>query len=148
LLIKKTLPKMPKINKRENELKGAYWQRFDVLTKPGTFFRMNVQDVRTSGYADSQLLGNKIASFWEFKHATPNFKTYGLQEITAQMVDLHTYCRYVLFVEFDGHMATWIVHPDNVRNSAGILTRIEPEYKVSGHDFDWLADFMKKVHRP
>jgi hypothetical protein len=65
---------MPKINKRENELKGAYWQRFDVLTKPGTFFRMNVQDVRTSGYADSQLLGNKIASFWEFKHATPNFK--------------------------------------------------------------------------
>lgn len=151
---------MPKIEKRETELRDAYWTRFDKLFPAPMYFRMNVQDVRTSGYPDSQLLGFKRATFWEFKHATPLFKTYGLQEITAQIVNQKTYCRYVIFIERPVTVLTqttstpqidssiWVVHPDQIRNCGGKLDNVKPEVVFGSFDFDALASFMHNVHMP
>jgi hypothetical protein len=137
-----------KIEKRETPLREAYWARFDKLYPTPMYWRMNVQDVRTSGYPDSQLLGFKKASFWEFKHATPRFKTYGLQEITCQIINQKTFCRYVLFNEYNDMTSIWVVHPDQVRNCGGKIDNIEPEEGFDGFDFDALAHYMHRVHRP
>lgn len=136
-----------KIEKRETELRDAYFKRFDKLYPGPMYFRMHVQDVRTSGYPDTQLLGFGRATFWEFKHATPTFKTYGLQEITAQIIDSKTFCRYIIFVQDEVGASIWIVHPSQIRNCAGKLDHVTPEHRFDW-DFDAVAQYMHSVHTP
>lgn len=143
---------MPKttIEKRENELKTAFWQRFDHLFNRPTprYFVLNIQDVRKCGYPDTALLGYQRTSYWEFKHATPDFKTQGVQEITCQIIDRHTFCRYIIFHEDAGVQSTLIVHPRDVRNKGGRTRGMLVEVSYPGFDFDALAHYIHGAHRP
>jgi len=138
-----------RIEKRENELKDAYWKRFEQMYPPSVYFAMQHQDVRKSGYPDSSLHGLGRSSHWEFKHATPNFSSPGIQEITCGRLARHSFsCLYVLFVEVGNVLQTRIVHPRDIFGQDGNLARVQFADSWAGHDFDRLAKFMDTLHRP
>lgn len=135
-----------KIEKRENEIKDAYWKRFEHIYPAHYYFVMQHQDVRNSGYPDNSLNGFGFSSWWEFKHATPNFSSHGLQELTCMRLAKHSYCRYVLFYEHRDMLKTLIVHPRDVYQRDGKLADMKIEAEFGGHNFDELAAFMNHVH--
>ena len=140
---------LTKIPKRENEIKQAYWQRFHELYPPSAYFATHHQDVRKSGYPDDSLHGFGKSSFWEFKHATPNFSSPGVQELTCARIARHGFsCLYVLFFESASRRRTLIAHPRDVLSKNGKLEHVSTLDSFEGHDFDKLAAFMHAIHRP
>jgi len=128
------------MKKRENELKS---RSVEALRKAAPSFVVQVhQQIRHSGTPDISVDGNRVGSWWEFKHATPGFESHGLQELTCLRLAAATYCRYIIFYEnADGvDKRTLIVHPKRVHD-------LFPEAFTLGHDHAWIAEFIKKVHK-
>lgn len=136
------------IEKRESPIKYAFFERFDQLFPPRLFYVMQHQDVRRSGHPDSSIHGYGQSTFWEFKHATPNFTTNELQELTCWRLARHAYCRYVLFYEYGDELKTLIVHPREVFKKKGKLADMHVEAEFVGHNFDMLAGFIHAIHNP
>jgi len=137
-----------RIEKREDELKALFVYDFRYRYTAREFFVMLHQDVRKSGYPDIAVHGNKLSTHWEFKHATPDFSSPGVQEITCRKIAMHAYCRYVIFLEHGDLMQTWIVHPDRVYKKDGKALRIKPEQIFEGFDFARLSAFVHSIHYP
>lgn len=136
------------VAKRENEIKSAFFKRFEVLYPVRLYTVLQHQDVRKPGHPDSSVHGFGKSSFWEFKHATPNFSTYALQEITCARLQKHTYCRYVLFFEYRDTLKILIAKPSDVRRRQGKIDEVKIEVEFGEHDFDTLAHFIHNVHQP
>ena len=135
------------IAKQETPITAAFFERFEELHPKSEYFVMTHQDVRKSGYPDRSIHGYGHSTFWEFKHATPNFSSPGLQEITCARLAVHTYCRHVLFVETETERRIMIAHPREVFQKHGKLKRIAAEVEFDGHDFDKLAAFIHAIHK-
>jgi hypothetical protein len=136
-----------RVEKRENEIKDAYWAHFAESYPASLFFAMQHQDVRKPGYPDSCLHGFGRSSYWEFKHATPNFKSPGLQELNCRRIARHGFsCLYVIFVEHNNIFQTRICHPRDVFEQRGKLANISFLDSWQGHDFIRLAKFMHDLH--
>lgn len=140
------------ISKRENELKEAYWQHFRTMVFARHYHVVQHQDVRTAGNPDSHLSGFGGTSFWEFKHATPNFSTSRVQEETCVKLDRVGYiCRYVIFYE-PPDADNWTILVVNPALITGIEGKLSPHtraYKEAERfqTYGELADYMHKVHR-
>lgn len=136
------------VEKRESEIKDAFWRRFEELYAAPYYFVMQLQDVRNGGHPDNCVNGYGRSTWWEFKHATPNFSSPGLQELTCVRLAKHSYCRYVLFYEHRDESKTLITHPRYVHQKHGKLADIHIEVEFAGHNFDQLAAYIHAVHFP
>ena len=135
-----------RIEKREDEIKAAYWNRFAQLHPVSEYFVTQHQDVRKSGYPDNMLHGYGHSTSWEFKHATPNFSSPGIQELTCLRLAQRSYCRYVIFYECRELLRTLIIHPRQLQGKGGKIIGVSFEVAFDGFAFDELAKFMHIIH--
>lgn len=132
-----------KPGKRENELKA---RQCEVIRErmPGFVLQLH-QQVRGSGTPDLSLDGLARTSWWEFKHATPDFKSPGIQEVTCCRLAAASFCRYVIFYDDGRRKETQIVKPTDVRDRLDFRS-IKVEFGWVGFKFEEVADFMRQVH--
>ena len=127
--------------KREAELKGAFSR---VLRDScPTLFALQLS---TAGGPDRIVIGNNHVTFWEMKHATPDFESPGLQELTCMRISDHAYCRYLIWQENSRgeDWRTLIVNPYDVRRRKG--WRLAPEAYCEGFDHRWAVEQVRKAH--
>lgn len=125
--------------KREGELKAA-WAR-EMRQQLPQFY---IFQIMTAGWPDRGVVGNSRTTFWEFKHATPDFDSPGNQQLFCRRLAAHAYCRYVVWWESVhglGHR-TMIVHPRHVHDGS-----LLPESSTTGFDHRWLVEKMREAHR-
>jgi hypothetical protein len=127
--------------KREAALKSAFTRELKRR-----FPRFVVLLLATGGAPDRLIVGNGHATFWEMKHATPAFKSTGLQELTACRLAEQGYCRYVLWWEnrHGDAQTTMIVHPRVVHERTSWV--LEAEAVCEGFDQAWLVTQVGRAH--
>lgn len=97
------------------------------------------EDVRSVGIPDISVTSHRFTSWWETKHATPDFYTFGLQELNCKRLAQVGFCRYIIWFETPEVCKTLIVHPKH-------LTDLTPEAEAVGHDHHFITEFMRSVH--
>jgi hypothetical protein len=136
---------MSYIEKREDDIKQAFWARFKVLYP--AYFVLSHQEVRKAGYPDNSVSGYAKTSWWEFKHATPNFLSPMIQEMTCARLARFSYCRYIIFYESREQLQTLIYHPRMILGNKGVFKLLgEFEVCFNGFAFDDVAAFINNVH--
>ncbi len=78
---------------------------------PASFVIERPEDRITSGASDMIVTGNKICSRWELKHATPDFKTKGIQELTMLRLAKAGFAWYIVYWQKNDLKMTFIVEP-------------------------------------
>jgi hypothetical protein len=100
---------------------------------------LKLADKWTYGIPDISATGSGISSWWECKHANPDFKSQGIQELTAMRLAKHGICYYVIFV--DKPKSVLIVHPKDIKNwETSAIAQCE------GFDYEWVVNFIIKTH--
>lgn len=128
------------ITKEEAKLKAAFMREL-VLQLPD-FVTLRYA---TAGAPDREIVGNNFVSFFEFKHATPRFRSPGNQELTMCRLARVAYARYVIWRETPhGGKSTMIVHPLIIHERTG--WDLVPEAVTIGFDHEWLVEQVKRVH--
>jgi len=132
--------------KRESELKSAFTK---VLKEqqPNAIILL----FASAGAPDREITEGGRTIHLEFKHATPEFDSDGLQELTCMRLAAEGYCRYVLWWEDGRDKFTLIVHP-NVVHSVLKAKRRGPwpmyaESKHPGFDHHWLVNQLRDIPR-
>lgn len=128
--------------KREAELKSAFMQ-----TLRSELPQFLVLLSTTAGAPDRAIVGNGFTSYWEMKHATPQFDSPGVQELLCMRLAVQAYCRYVLWWESStsAGQRTMIVHPRVVHERTGWI--LQPESSCTGFNHRWLVEQIKRLHR-
>jgi|SRR6185436_505840 len=105
------------------------------------FVALRHEDVRTRGIPDLSLTGLGRTTWWECKHATPDFKSQGIQELTMLRLAAAGYARYIIWrEEADGSdKQTLIVHPEH-------LATLTPEAWCAGYDHRWMVEQLARAH--
>ena len=127
------------MEKREAELKSKFSTELRRQL-PGFY----VLQYATNGAPDREIVGCSITSRWEMKHATPDFKSPGDQELLCCRLAAVAHCRYVIWYEYRGIQKTMIVHPLKVMNRTS--WNLEAEAFCVGFDMRWLVDRIREVH--
>lgn len=125
--------------KREAELKSRFSEELKRQL-PGFY----VLQYATAGAPDRSIVGAGRQTNWEMKHATPEFRSPGDQELLCARLALISHCRYVIWWERGSLQRTMIVHPLQIMNR--ISWNLEPESSCIGFDMRWLVDQVRKVH--
>lgn len=125
--------------KREAELKAKFTR--ELKRQLPTFL---VLQYATNGAPDREIVGNGVTSRWESKHATPQFKSPGNQELLCMRLAAHGHCRYVVWWERDGAERTLIVHPLQIHERAS--WNLNEEASCDGFNMRWLVDQVRQVH--
>lgn len=125
--------------KRETPLKAALMKV--MRTELPRFVVMRHEDRWTSGIPDFSVDGAGRTSWYEVKHADPEFDSEGIQELTCLRLAVASYCRYVIYYENkDGaEKRTMIVHPKH-------LHALIPEASVPGYSHAFVAAYIRRVH--
>lgn len=127
--------------KAENKLKATLIEKGRVRLRGWTIFPH--QDVITHGIPDISWSGNKLTSWTEVKHATPDFKARGIQELNLLRLSAQgLWARYVVYYEANGDKRTYIVHPQDIGKPMGSWL----DFKF-GHDHDWVIEEIRKAHQ-
>lgn len=121
----------------ESGLKSALLKQMKLVV-PG-FVVLGHRDGVTSGVPDWSVTGEGRTTWIEFKHAAPNFKSTGIQELTMMRLAGAGYARYVVWEEKRGVKRTLIVHPKDLKD-------LTPEAWCVGFDHRWLAEQIRKAH--
>ncbi len=145
------------VRKREDELKAALFVELRKL--PKTFELLPIQDVRKSGTPDFTLNGIDKTTWWEVKHATPNFSSPGIQEIMCSRLARTSFCRYIIYVDgrvwwptkiHEHDQFTVIVPPSHVFGHKGKLDWQDMLYRadhfVRGFNHEKIAALIAGVH--
>lgn len=125
--------------KREAELKAALTRELRRQL-PGFY----VLAYATNGAPDREIVGAGVATRWEAKHATPDFRSPGDQELLCCRLAVAAHCRYIIWHEHKGVQKTMIVHPNEVRLRAG--WNLVPEAFCAGFNMRWLVEQIRKAH--
>jgi hypothetical protein len=128
------------IFKREAELKSSFGEELKRQL-PG-FLSLSYS---TNGAPDREIVGAGITTRWEFKHATPTFRSPGDQELMCMRLAAAGHCRYVIWHEVKGIEKTMIAHPKEIHRRDG--WNIHAEAWCVGFDMKWLVSQIKKEHR-
>ena len=99
------------------------------------------EDRITHGTPDMSIDGNKIGSWWEIKHGTPEFKSRGIQELTMSRLEIANNAFYIVYWEKGSLRRTYIVEPKFIGNEVSLWNH----YTV-GFDHRWVIEFIKEVH--
>lgn len=78
------------------------------------FIVLRHEDRATFGIPDISVTGFGWTSWWEVKHATPNFETQGVQAVTVSKLNIAGYSRYIIYREIGGEKHVIIARPDQV----------------------------------
>lgn len=126
--------------KREAELKLQFGEEMRRLL-PG----FEVVQLLTPGAPDRLVAGNGRMTCWEFKHATPDFGSPGLQELTCCRLAASGHCRYVVWWERNGvGHKTMVVHPMAIFQRRG--GSYPAEAWCPGFNHKWLVEQVRKAH--
>lgn len=102
------------------------------------------QQVVGSGTPDLSIIGVGRTSWLEFKHATPDFESRGIQELQMLRLAAAGFARYIIWWE-DGKsphtQRTLIVHPRYLKDYATMF-----EDSCVGFNHRFLADYVRKIH--
>lgn len=134
---------MSHIEKEEDHHKAKLCTQIRGMM-PGFVLQLH-QQVRGSGTPDLSLDGLARSSWWELKHATPDFKSPGIQEVTCCRLAAASFCRYIIFFDNGHRKETQIVRPVDVRDRSD-FNSIRVEFGWAGFNYAAVADFMRKVH--
>ena len=107
------------------------------------FMIMPHEDVRSNGYPDWSVAAYGRDSWWEWKHGTPHFDSYGYQELTMKRLSTASYhARYIILLEDEdgSNRRSLIVHPDK-------FSTLEPEAETVGFNYHWILEQIRKVHQ-
>lgn len=123
----------------ESGLKAALLKEMR-LQLPGFVIQAHADGLR-SGVPDWSVDGNGRTSWLEFKHATPDFSSRGIQELTMLRLAAASYARYVVWWENAQGTGkrTLIVHPKNLKD-------LVPEAWCVGHNHRWLVEWIRARH--
>ena len=126
--------------KREAKLKASLMRA--MQERYPKFVVIAHTEALRSGVPDWSITGRGQTTWWEFKHAAPNFKSTGIQELTCARLALAGICRYVIWYENEegGDKHTLIVHP------ASLADWMNPLVKFTGHDMADLSDAVARYH--
>ena len=127
------------IPKREGELKSAFSEELRHRLPQFVTLLFN-----SAGAPDRAIFGNGRTTTWEFKHATPDFDSPGLQELMCMRLDVASYCRYVLWREDETEQRTMVVRPRMIHQRT--QSKILSEAWCVGFDHEWLVNHIKMVH--
>lgn len=149
-----------RIEKREDELKAGLFREVRLIPKVDfDQYLLPIQDVRKCGTPDFTLNGEKRTSWWEVKHATPNFDSQVIQEVTCQRLARTSVCWYIIYAEnfvkwptgIKLEQFTVILDPFLVARQKGKLdwnqTIMVAESVIKGHDHVHVASEMIRLHR-
>lgn len=124
--------------KRESALKAELMKL--LRAQLPSFVHQRHEDRFAYGWPDISITGNRRTSFWEIKHATPQFSSTGIQELTMLRLAATSYhARYIFYHEKHGIKQTLIVHPQNIVD-------LKAETSCAGFDQAWLVEQIRKVH--
>lgn len=125
--------------KREAELKAAFMMEFKKQLPEFLILRYI-----TNGAPDREIIGNGITTRWEYKHATPDFRSPDDQELMCMRLAVQAHCRYVIWFESRSGTGqrTMIVHPRQVHDKS-----LLPLESCAGFDHRWLVGEIRKVHQ-
>ena len=132
------------ISKIEGELKRKFG--VELKRQAPDFLSLRYE---TNGGPDREVVGLGKTTRWEFKHATPDFRSPGDQELTCARLAAIAHCRYVIWTEDrDGtNKRTWIVHPREVLGKKGkSLNIVRIEDGCREFDMQWLVQYVLKEH--
>lgn len=132
---------MTTIPKREAELKRAL-----VATLKRRFFVQAHSEARKYGVPDLSVSGNGRTTWYELKHATPNFTTQGVQEITCLQLAKYSFCRYIIYYEWQESFMTYIVHPSEVYERKGKIGNIAHEDVFFNHNHHAVLQYITDEH--
>lgn len=125
--------------KREAELKSRFCA--ELLRQLSGFY---ILSYATNGAPDRSIVGAGFQSNWEAKHATPDFKSLGDQELMMCRMAVAGHARYIVWYEKGAIQRTMIVHPKKVMHRTG--WNLEAEASCSGFDMRWLVGEVRKAH--
>lgn len=113
-----------------------------------SWVHLRLEDVRESGHPDILSIGYGRAASLEVKHATPRFKSKGIQELTMLRLAVVSIAYYVVYWEDErgDNKRTFIVHPKRIGES---LEGFEPrgsERVFNGHDHAAVVDWLGNLH--
>lgn len=104
----------------------------------------------TNGAPDREIIGHGVTTRWEAKHATPDFRSPGDQELMCARLAAAAHCRYIVWFEDtkDNSQYTLIVHPSEVlgRRGDGRAVSHRAEAQCFGFDMKWLVRYVLKEH--
>lgn len=131
------------IKKRESALKSSL--KLKVRRWLPGFVLLSHEDVRTVGIPDWSLTGRGRTSWWEFKHATPDFDLHGRQKLTMQRLEGAGRAFYVVWYEdtTPGSQRTYIMAPHHMSKPLDRSAYIE---FAAGFDHRFVVEFMRGVH--
>ena len=126
--------------KREGELKSLLNEQMKLLYPEFlTLFFSN------AGAPDRGYVGGGITTYWEFKHATPDFESPGNQALFCSRLAVQSYCRYVIWSEWDEKKTTYIIHPRIILQHREHWREMI-EFKFTGFDMERLAVYIGSHH--
>ncbi len=127
------------MEKREAELKSLFTKEMKRQL-PG-FLMLSYA---TNGAPDRTIIGQGVQTNWEFKHATPDFRSPGDQELMCMRLAAAGHCRYVIWHEVRSIQTTMIVHPHEIHYGHNRI--LISETRCSGFDMKWLVEYIRKEH--
>ena len=105
------------------------------------FVIWRIEDPTTSGIPDIIIVGNKITSFWEVKHAIPKFKVKGIQGLSMDRLAREGLAHFIVYYEDKNAKRTYIVSSSEIDNPVATWV-----YYTSGFDHEWLVRRIGDVH--
>jgi hypothetical protein len=127
------------MSKREGELKSLF--RKELQRQLSGFYMLQYS---TNGAPDRSIVGAGFQSNWEAKHATPDFKSPGDQELMMCRMAVAAHARYIVWFEKGVVQRTLIVHPKDVMNRTS--WNLTSTQWCTGFDMRWLVNQIKQAH--
>jgi hypothetical protein len=109
------------------------------LTMPGAEVIKHADRI-TSGVPDLSVTWNGRTSWYEIKHADPNFSSMKLQELTCLRLAAVGICHYIVFSTQHDLQRTLIVQPRDLAHYTKSLVF------CGGYKPHWAAEKIKEFH--
>src|SRR6266496_3357318 len=127
------------MDKQEARLKSAFMK--ELRRQLPSFIVL--QHV-TPGAPDRAIVGNGKTSFWECKHGTPSFVSFGHQELFCMRLAQEAYCRYLVWQEdATGKKQTLIVLPRVIHERHGWM--LQAETSCDGFNHVWAVNQVRRI---
>ena len=135
--------------KREADLKARFTRELKVQRPTWLSLLQG-----TAGAADRALVGEGRTSWLEMKHATPDFRSPGLQELMCKRLEEQSRCWYIIWAEnaAGGEQRTLLVLPSKLllvpRRSSGLKSAYALSHfdSCAGYDMKWLVRRIIELH--
>jgi hypothetical protein len=99
------------------------------------------EDHFTHGIPDISVTGNKRTSWIEVKHATPSFKSKGIQELTMLKLARSGIAFYVVYWQKKEQKRTYLVQANEIMFSSDTWNCF-----CHGFNHAWVVEKIKEAH--